>query len=271
MNNSELDLLLSRTGDVALRRRAKWLLKEIIKQHPKKVLDGGCGDGFYLYLLARLLPETQLVGVDNNSQALVSAKRNLKNLPVKLIKGDLLSVRFSPSSFDLILLSEVLEHLPNDLQTLIRLRQLLKPGGTIIISVPHASYPFFWDPINWFLEKIMRRHIKNGFWAGIWNQHERLYTKEQLLRLLEIASFTDITSEVLTRYCLPFNHYLLNIMARILVNNKSSMMNSVNKFTGGTTHKNIFNPFTPIFLLDKLNNISANSRIGVSLVASARK
>lgn len=267
----KIDNLLSRTGDIALRRRAKWILKQITEENPKRILDLGCGDGFYLHLITEIMPGTEIVGIDQDQNALRSARRNIKRKRVRLLNESLPALGFKSNSFNLILLSEVLEHVRDDLAALREVHRLLKANGLIIISVPNSKYPLFWDPVSWILQRIWNFHIKSGFWAGIWNQHERLYAKEQLLRLLKRSGFGDIRVESLTRYCLPFNHYLLNIMARILVKDRSSTLGLVSKFNKGIDDKEGFSLFSPVFFLDRLNDRPSDTETGVSLVAMAKK
>lgn len=266
-----IDNLLSHTGDTALRRRAKWILEKIEQQNPKSILDVGCGDGFYLHLLHSLFPKAKIIGVDMDKNALKSASLNVKGKNVKLKYGDARNLKFKDSSFDTVLASEILEHLEDDSKGLKNICRVLKPGGLVLISVPHSNYPLLWDPINWFLEKIFNIHIKTGFWAGIWNQHLRLYSRQQLLQLLKKEKFENINSEVLTCICLPFNHHLLNIFARILSSRKNVLTRtSINKFTGNKDSKTS-NLFKLLFLFDKLNERFKSTNTGVSVVMSAMK
>lgn len=266
-----IDSLLSRTGDVALRRRARWILEKIKQKNPKSILDVGCGDGFYLHLLCVLFPKAKIVGIDSDKNALRSAYINIKYENVKIKYGNIYNLNFESNSFDVVLASEVLEHLQDDFKGLKEIHRVLRSDGLLLISVPHANYPILWDPINWFIEKIFKTHIKKGFFAGIWNQHERLYFKDQLTGLVKKVGFKDIELGILTHICLPFNHYLLNIFARILAARSNPLSkNPLSKFTGGRRRQQ-FNPFWLLFQFDKLNDIFKSDRIGVSVVASALK
>ena len=264
-----IDSLLSHTGDVALRRRAKWILEKIKSKNPKSILDVGCGDGFYLYLLCELFPKPKIVGIDKDKNALKSAAINLKDKNLKIKHGDIYNLNFSDNSFDIILASEILEHLKDDFKGLKEIYRVLRPGGLVLISVPHGNYPLLWDPINWFFERIFKTHIKKGFFAGIWNQHERLYSQDQLTKVVKKVGFKGIKSDILTHICLPFNHYLLNIFARILAGGPSFRKTSLNKFSGNKNKS--LTPFWLLFYFDKLNDIFKSKWVGVSLVLSAIK
>ncbi len=276
--NDKIDNLLSRTGDVALRRRARWIINNLKLKNGERILDVGCGDGFYLYLLSNLNQNLILFGVDKDKKALNSAKRNLDTEKIKLINVDLMEkLPFSDNFFDRIIMSEVMEHLPDDLKCMRDIKRVLKKDGKIYISVPHINYPFFWDPVNWILQRIFKTHIKSGFWAGIWNQHIRLYTSENLRSVLEESGFNDIKIISLTHFCLPFNHHIINFGARILAvkNAPSFFKKQVSKFSPskreykkqGTS----FNPFWVIFKFDILNDKWKGPGSAVSLVAIAKK
>jgi hypothetical protein len=94
---------------------------------------------------------------------------------------------FPDDSFDSVILSEILEHVDDDVRGLAEVRRVLKPGGVVAITVPNANYPFLWDPINKTLETLFGIHIQRGPLAGIWANHVRLYERDQLRHVVEQA------------------------------------------------------------------------------------
>ena len=269
----KLGNLLHNTGDIALRRRAKWIIETLKPKDGEHILDLGCGDGFYLYLLSNLELNTILYGVDSDKHALNSAMKNLKIDEIRLTQADLMKkLPFNNDFFDAIVMSEVMEHLPDEINGMKEVRRVLKKNGRIVLSVPNINYPFFWDPINWILQRILRTHIKSGFWAGIWNQHLRLYSDENLKSVLKKSGFTMIRIKKLTHYCLPFNHHLINLGARLLTNKSmpSFFKRKTRKFDQSKSRRK-FNPFWIIFKFDILNDNWDGKGSAVSLVASAMK
>lgn len=273
--NLRAERLLKNTGDMALKRRAKLILNELNPQNGDKILDVGCGDGFYLHLLSNLGIKLDLIGTDFDKRALESAKRNLRGRGIKLVWGDLMKkLPFKDNSFDKIIVSEVVEHLPDDLKGLKEIHRVLKLGGTVCITVPHASYPLFWDPVNWFLEHLFDTHIKSGFFAGIWNQHKRLYDKEQIKKVVARAGFKVKGTESLTWWCLPFNHNLLHFMARKLYGGTLSAITAkdVSKFE--LSKKRPFfmeTAFKIVNAIDRLNDFYQTKNKGVGVFVKARK
>lgn len=266
--------LLANTGDMALKRRARRIIEEINPREGDKILEVGCGDGFYLHLLSNLgIKNLKLVGVDVDKNALKSARKNLKGKKVTLKHGDVMEkLPFKDNSFDKIIMSEVAEHLPDDVKGLKEVYRVIKPGGILCLTVPSANYPFLWDPVNWLLEHLFETHIKSGFFAGIWNQHERLYEKNQIKKVIEKAGFRVDEQKLITWWCLPFNHYLINIGARILANGgNENFVTGANKFSSGEKRSLIPRIYFCVSnALDKLNDIFPIPS-GVSIVTLAKK
>lgn len=270
----DLDILLIKTADIALRRRAKWLIKNLKPKNGERILDLGCGDGFYLHLLSRLDLKLILHGVDYDKNAINSAKKNLDPNKIKLTQADLMKrLPFHDEFFDGIVMSEVMEHLPDDIKCMKEVKRVLKKNGRLVLSVPNINYPFFWDPINWVLQRSLNTHIKSGFWAGIWNQHLRLYSAKILGYVLRMSGFKNVNIKKLTHFCLPFNHHLINLGARLLASKNTPYLlkKKTSKFEQKHNQPNSFNLFWVIFKFDILNDSWNGTGDAVSLVASATK
>lgn len=271
---SKLDRLLANTGDMALKRRAKRIIEELNPQDGDKILDVGCGDGYYLYLLSNLGLKLRLVGTDFDPRALESARKNLKGKRILLIKANLMKrLPFANNSFDKVVMSEVVEHLPDDAKGLKEVYRILKLGGVLCLSVPNANYPFLWDPVNWVSEHLFGTHIKSGFWAGIWSQHLRLYKPEEIEKVIEGAGFKVLATQSFTFWCLPFNHYLINLGARCLASKSNlTLIKGASKFSTNTSRSFITNTFFLISqLIDQLNTLLPIKNQGVSIVLKATK
>jgi len=272
---NKLKSLLKNTGDMALKRRAGIIIEELDLHGGEKIIDVGCGDGYYLYLLSNLGLKLNLTGVDFDKKALESARKNLKGKKVRLVHGNLMSkLPFADSFFDKAVMSEVVEHLPNDVKGLKEAKRILKKNGTLVITVPNANYPFLWDPVNWLLEKLFSTHIKSGFWAGIWNQHLRLYKPREIKKVIQGVSLKVMKLQSLTFWSLPFNHYFINLGARILAQPKKIklMTCGANKFSTMTKKS----PLVQLFFylstqVDRLNDFWVPKEIGVSLFVKATK
>lgn len=243
VNKRTLDELLSNTGDLCLRRRARLMIEEIDPQPSDKILDVGCGDGFYEFLLTRITNfKNKIIGIDLQVSSIAAAKKLAAHKSVQYVAGDITKYPFTAASFDKIICSEVVEHFDDDLVGLKSMHRLLKKGGSLFITVPHLNYPFFWDPINWVLQHFFGTHIKSGFWAGIWNMHDRLYTVDTITRVVKKAGFTIEKIACLTHYSLPFNHTFVYVGFRLrtLPQLSAGIKNSMSKFQPQSAKKSWF-------------------------------
>jgi len=117
----------------------KMRLKEIIKlaqfQKDDVVLDLGCGEGFLISLMPNL--PKKIVGVDISNIALNRAKKILKGKRnIELHWGDAENLEFPNGTFNKIICSELLEHVPRPKKVITEIHRVLKNNGLLIISIP---------------------------------------------------------------------------------------------------------------------------------------
>jgi SAM-dependent methyltransferase len=106
----------------------------------KAVLDAGCGYGGVLAALAEAYPLRKALGLDLDAD-MIARGRAAAPAGVVLEAGDFFSL--SEGGFDLILMRDVLEHMPNAGEALRKAEALLAPGGLIF-----ASFAPFWSPFG---------------------------------------------------------------------------------------------------------------------------
>lgn len=157
-----------------LRFIEKRRLKKIIQvSHLNKndtLLDLGCGEGFLISFLPNL---KRIVGVDISEIALKRAKKILKDKPdVQLIWGNAQKLNIPGKSFDKIICSETLEHLPYPRKTMQEIHRLLKKNGLTIISVPDEKrIQFIMKMANFFfLDKLLHTARKQKEYD--WHLHQ---------------------------------------------------------------------------------------------------
>ena len=146
-----------------------------------RILDIGCGSGRHMGE-AVCHSKTVTVGTDINPADLVHAQIRLDDLKKMgfgkgawyLAAADITRLPFADAYFDLVICSEVLEHIPDHQQAVAEAVRVLKPGGNLGVSVP-SRFP---EKICWFLSKTYRTS------AG---GHIRIYKKRELAKLLESA------------------------------------------------------------------------------------
>jgi SAM-dependent methyltransferase len=97
----------------------------------KSALDVGCGDGFLAARLARRLPH--VVAIDIDEPVLERARQRFPDAPVDWKHGDLLTAGDGMGSFDAVVSNASLHHFPDTRIALRRMRDLVRPGGTLAI------------------------------------------------------------------------------------------------------------------------------------------
>ena len=121
-----------------------------------KVLDLGCGFGRHAFEAARRganvvaldAGRDEVDGVAATFAAMVEAGELLDgSLHTAAVQGDALHLPFPDATFDRVICSEVLEHIPDDVAAMAELARVLRPGGTMAVTVPR----FGPELINWAL------------------------------------------------------------------------------------------------------------------------
>jgi len=145
-----------------------------------RVLDAGCGTGRHLAEAFRR-EGVAVVGLDRNGEDLVKAgnlmrllEREREGGPWLVCRGDVTSLPFRDGAFDVVVCSEVLEHVRDADAAVRELVRVLKPGGSLAVSVPR----FFPELVCWSLSRAY--HEEEG-------GHVRIFTRRELLGLLEGA------------------------------------------------------------------------------------
>jgi SAM-dependent methyltransferase len=105
---------------------------------PLRILDFGCGTGGNLASYARF---GSVIGVEPDPRAVQLAATRAR-LP--LTRGSGTDLPFLSSSFDVVVASDVLEHIEDDARAVAEIARVLRPGGAFIFTVP--AHPWLFGP-----------------------------------------------------------------------------------------------------------------------------
>lgn len=142
---SKLALRLIGLPHLGFRKRGAIILQEARKvaKSDSRILDAGCGYGLYSLTLASLgLGDIDAVDVDAGRIAALEklfAEQPALHERIHLKVGSLTGLPFADRSYDLIICSEVVEHIADHQAAVRELGRVLKPGGTLLFSVPTDS------------------------------------------------------------------------------------------------------------------------------------
>ena len=113
------------------------------------VLEAGCGVGAQTITLAAKSSGAKIMAVDISINSVLEAKSKVEAAGISNVcfhQGDIFHLPFRSASFDHIFVCFVLEHLPQPVEALTTLKQLLKAGGTMtVIEGDHGSTYFYPD------------------------------------------------------------------------------------------------------------------------------
>lgn len=193
------------------RKIRKWV-SFLKKKTDLCVLDVGCGDGRYLKLLHERhgVPKDQLFGVEMSEKQIAC----LNSDGFRGFYGTLSEVAgaLKHNQFDLIVLLQVLEHLPEPLKDMQTLAGMLRPGGVLIVETPNTNSVDF---------KLFKRR----YWGGYhFPRHWNLFNESVLKKIcdsveLKVVAFNYLPAQTFWIYSLHnaiVDHPQTKWMARFL-------------------------------------------------------
>ncbi len=165
--------------------------KKLTLKNPNGLmLDLGCGEGRHIFGAMEEFPDLQCIGLDPHIESLTKAFEGLdflesiSNKKTNFLSGSAYSLPFPDNSFDLVVCSEVLEHLHEYKDAIAEISRVLKTGGSFLASVP-AELP---EKICWALSKDYQNQPGG---------HLRIFNKKSLI---EDISQNDLQFEYSERF-----------------------------------------------------------------------
>jgi SAM-dependent methyltransferase len=135
------------------------------------VLDVGCGS-------SRIIQDLpQAIGLD----LLLSKLRYLRTRHRRLLQGSIFALPFRDSTFDAVICSEVIEHIPDTPEVMGEMTRVLRQGGTLIVGTPDYGR-YLWWIIEWIYGKLLP-----GAYA---QEHITHYTRDSLAARLGHHGYT---------------------------------------------------------------------------------
>ncbi len=125
---------------VGRRRLFGGVIRDLTLAKEAAILDVGTSTGTNLRML-RDLGYSNVTGVDLNDDAIRYCKS--KGFP-DVRKGNICELPFADNSFDLVLATDIIEHVDDDLAALREVLRVVRPGGTALVTVP--AFKSLWGP-----------------------------------------------------------------------------------------------------------------------------
>ncbi|MBS1962198.1 MAG: class I SAM-dependent methyltransferase [Bdellovibrionales bacterium] len=132
------------------------------------LLEVGSGTGRRIVELAKKFSKSTFVGIDTSDELLCHARDAAKKATVdnvSFVKEDIHMTTLSPESFDFVYARLVIQHMPSPVETLKKIRELLKPGGVLYLEDTDRDWMKIYPaPENWddVYKKVKAVQKKNG-------------------------------------------------------------------------------------------------------------
>ena len=189
------------------------LISKIIKEEKdvKNILDVGCGFGLLSKELKKTYPKLDFYGVEHAKEASQFSQKILKLLQCNIEDMVLIKSKFKTQKFDVIIFSDVLEHLYDPVGIIKSYKSLLKQDGTIVVTVPNIA--------NIFSRIALLFGYFNYSETGVMDKtHIRFFNRKNLKQLAKESNLKIVSQKydsIIVRWFVP----LIKIF---IINNKGS-------------------------------------------------
>jgi 2-polyprenyl-6-hydroxyphenyl methylase/3-demethylubiquinone-9 3-methyltransferase len=180
--------------------RAQKIISLFPPLRDKRVLDIGCGGGFYSLATHRKNCK-DIALVDISSVCVKAAKLNLlenADADSEGVVADVTNLPLRKECLDFILCIDLIEHVQKDDELLHEIRRVLKDNGLMLVATQNSN------SINYILEAPIQRYVlKNHSWMGWDPTHVRFYNSKWLCQLLRNSGFSYV--KIAGTYFMPYS------------------------------------------------------------------
>jgi methionine biosynthesis protein MetW len=183
-------------------------IPNILRSLPRElsVLDVGCGSGVHGAEMARAHGH-RVVGVDLSEQSIAKARTRLEEAYVADVTRPELYPFAGQRKFDVIVFSDILEHLYDPAQVLTSHYQLLAPGGHVLISLPNIA---IWN----VRLSIMTGRFEYQDTGTLDRTHIRFFTRASFRRFTREAGLAVSNSRITPGILRPFVPLIKKVYGR---------------------------------------------------------
>jgi SAM-dependent methyltransferase len=174
--------------------RLQHVLRELrrlgLDRSPIRFLDAGCSRGDLITYLAERHPQWSFVGLELEPDRVEKAetiRRRMSLTNVSYLRADICRLPFQ-NEFDLVVCSDVMEHIASDQEAFASLTRALKPGGHLIVTSPSSPQPRHLPLVAW-RERLVGfdpseiGHVRQGYSIqGLHQLFEATGSKPQRIR-----------------------------------------------------------------------------------------
>jgi ubiquinone/menaquinone biosynthesis C-methylase UbiE len=189
---SRPDVPLSSGPDRA--RRQAEMLAGVLRgtNGPAVIADVGCGDGSALAVAADRLPAHRFVGFDWSADALRQAGKD----GLTVVNAAVPQLPLADGAADVVIMSELIEHLVDPDAAVAEVRRVLRPGGSLLLSTPNLAAWYNRGLLAAGIQPVFSEVSLNGVFGRpgrVVAGHLRLFTRRALTGFLEASGFRCVT------------------------------------------------------------------------------
>ena len=208
-----LNRFLSAGIDVGWRKKA---IKQLITDHPQKILDVATGTGDFALTCYEILKPEQITGIDISEGMLDMGRKKIAKAGlqqnIELLNGDSEAILFDDNSFDAVTVAFGVRNFENLEKGLSEIKRVLKPGGKLVVlectkpSLPVVKqlYRFYMKTLTPKIGKIIAKN--NDAYQYLNDSVLQFPEKESFINILNQANYRNafyktLTLGICTIYC----------------------------------------------------------------------
>jgi SAM-dependent methyltransferase len=177
------------SGPDRARRQAEMLAGVLAARGGRqRIVDVGCGEGTATHLVKRLDPGNTVIGIDWSAMALTQARAR----GVLVVQGGIDQLPLADASVDVVIMSELIEHLVDTDAAAEEARRVLRPGGTLLLSTPNLAAWYNRGLIGLGIQPVFSEVSLKGIYGRPGREvvgHLRLFTRRALEEFLAARGF----------------------------------------------------------------------------------
>lgn len=177
------------SGPDRAQRQARMLAGVLARRDGhQRIVDVGCGEGTATSLVKRLDPGNTVIGIDWSAMALQQARAR----GVLVVQGGIDGLPLADASVDVVIMSELIEHLVDTDAAAEEARRILRPAGTLLLSTPNLAAWYNRGLVGLGIQPVFSEVSLKGVYGRPGQEvagHLRLFTRRALEQFLTARGF----------------------------------------------------------------------------------
>jgi len=159
------------------------IVLRFIPGSPKTILDIGCASGWFISKISKKFPKAKCYGVDIYDKGIRYAKKIYPKIEFKV--ADAHKIPYKENTFDLVICTEVLEHVDSPKSAMFEIKRVLKEEGLAVIELDSGNLLF---SLVWY--------IWRKFWGKVWkDSHLRSFNIKKMEKMIISCGFSILRKE----------------------------------------------------------------------------